>query len=464
MTDILMPRLSDSMESGVLVQWLIQDGAEVHAGDELVEIETDKATMTYEAQESGILQIVAQAGSTVPVGELIARLGVAVPGHSAEQPPSAPAAGAPPAQQAGTEAPPPREAGAEAPAVLAGVDALPVLAGADAPPRGGEHAGANGLVQVAADAQMARDGSVVATPLARRLALIHGVDLRDLAGSGPRGRVTKADVLRAAGMEPSMAAVPGRSSTDRPSRPVGGPPAQAAAAPPPRLRELSRTQRLIAQRMAQAKATIPHFQVQTEVQMDEALALRDRLRECAAGGAGEDRPVPSINDLIVKASAIALTHHPLANASYRDGALELHERVNVGIAVAFEEALIVPTILDADIKSLGQIASEARRLAGRVRSGQITPPELSGATFTVSNLGMYGMTAITPVINPPQAAILGVGATRATLARDARGEIVQRALMTLTLSCDHRVLYGADAARFLAEIRDLLQEPLRILL
>jgi catechol 2,3-dioxygenase-like lactoylglutathione lyase family enzyme len=132
--------------------------------------------------------------------------------------------------------------------------------------------------------------------------------------------------------------------------------------------------------------------------------------------------------------------------------------------VASEEALIVPTILDADIKSLGQIAREARRLAERVRSGQITPPELSGATFTVSNLGMYGMTAITPVINPPQAAILGVGATRATLARDPRGEIVQRTLMTLTLSCDHRVLYGADAARFLAEIRDLLQAPLRILL
>ena len=174
--------------------------------------------------------------------------------------------------------------------------------------------------------------------------------------------------------------------------------------------------------------------------------------------------MPSVNDLIVKASALALRAHPLANGSYKDGRFELHPRVNVGIAVAAQDALVVPTIVDADTRSLGSIAAEARRLAGRVRDGSITPPELSGGTFTVSNLGMYGMTAITPVINMPQAAILGVGATRAVLSRGEDGELVERQLMTLTLTCDHRILYGADAAQFLAAIRALLERPLRLIL
>jgi len=173
--------------------------------------------------------------------------------------------------------------------------------------------------------------------------------------------------------------------------------------------------------------------------------------------------VPSLNDLVVKACATALRHHPRANGSYRDGAFELHPRVNVGVAVAAEDALVVAVVKDADAKSLGAIARETRRLAERVRSGAIAPPELSGATFTVSNLGMFGMTAITPVINPPQAAILGVGSLRETLAR-VDGEIVERTRMTLTLSCDHRILYGADAARLLGEIRDLLQAPLALAL
>jgi pyruvate dehydrogenase E2 component (dihydrolipoamide acetyltransferase) len=167
--------------------------------------------------------------------------------------------------------------------------------------------------------------------------------------------------------------------------------------------------------------------------------------------------------MIVKAAALALRHHPLANGAYRDGAFELYSRVNVGIAVAAEGALVVPTIFDADQKSLGAIAADSRRLASLVRDGTATPPDLTGATFTVSNLGMYGMTAITPVINVPQAAILGVGTMREVLAR-IDGEIVDRRLMTLTLSCDHRILYGADAAKFLSEIRELLEQPLRLAL
>jgi pyruvate dehydrogenase E2 component (dihydrolipoamide acetyltransferase) len=223
--------------------------------------------------------------------------------------------------------------------------------------------------------------------------------------------------------------------------------------------EPSRLLGLIARRMADAKTTIPHFQVETEVAMDAAIALRAQLKEAAAEGDA----VPSFNDLIVKASAIALRRHPRANGSYRDGRFDLHERVNVGVAVAADDALIVPTVFDADTKSLGQIARDVRDLAGRVRAGTIAPADLEGGTFTVSNLGMYGMSAITPVINAPQAAILGVGALRPVLAR-VDGEIVDRTLMTLRLSCDHRILYGADASVFLAEIRDLLEAPMRLAL
>jgi pyruvate dehydrogenase E2 component (dihydrolipoamide acetyltransferase) len=373
MTEITLPRLSDSMEEGTILSWLKADGDTVSAGDELVEIETDKATMTYEAPADGTLAIVAAAGETLPVGAPIARIG----------------------------------------------DGQSVVAKAPAPER---------------------NGAVAATPVARRLAGVHGIDLASLSGSGPRGRVTRADVAAAAGLAPAPEPVP-------------------AAAPAPEddveLRELTRLQQVIARRMNEAKATVPEFQVQTEVAMDAALDFRARLKEAVAGA-------PSVNDLIVKASALALREHPLANGSYRDGRFALHRRVNVGVAVAAPDALLVATVADADTRSLGAIAAETRRLAERARDGSITASELSGATFTVSNLGMYGMTAITPVINPPQAAILGVGATRDVLARDEDGEIVDARRMTLTLTCDHRILYGAAAAQFLAAIRELLEQPLRL--
>ena len=301
------------------------------------------------------------------------------------------------------------------------------------------------------------NGAVAATPIARRLAVAHGVELASLSGSGPRGRVTRADVAAAAGIAappaPATAPLAEAAPAPAPAAPTPAPPADGVE-----LRELTRLQQVVARRMAEAKATVPEFQVQTEVAMDAALALRAQLKAAA----GEDDIVPSVNDLIVKASALALREHPLANGSYKEGRFALHPRVNVGIAVAAQDALVVPTITDADTRSLRAIAAEARRLAGRVRDGSITPPELSSGTFTVSNLGMFGMTAISPVINVPQAAILGVGAARAVLARDEHGDVVDRQSMTLTLTCDHRILYGADAARFLATIRDLLEQPLRL--
>jgi pyruvate dehydrogenase E2 component (dihydrolipoamide acetyltransferase) len=228
--------------------------------------------------------------------------------------------------------------------------------------------------------------------------------------------------------------------------------------------ELSRTQQTIARRMAESKATIPDFALLIDVNMDRCVELRAELKRLAQqrSGSAEDtagRPeTPTYNDMVVKAGALALREHPRANGSYRDGRLQLHSRINVGVAVAAEEALVVPTVFDADEKSLGEIARETRALAERVRAGTVTPPELGGGTFTVSNLGMYGIRSFTAIINPPQAAILSVGALEQRAVAQG-GELAARHELTLTLVCDHRILYGAEAARFLARVRELLERP-----
>ena len=222
--------------------------------------------------------------------------------------------------------------------------------------------------------------------------------------------------------------------------------------------DLSRLQKTVARRMAESKATAPEFVLNVEVDMDEAVEFRKQLKAAAGDG-----PAPSFNDFVVKASALALTEFPRANGAYRDGKFELYSRVNVGVAVAGQDALVVPTIFDADQKSLGRIAQDARTVAERVRAGKITPPELSSGTFTVSNLGMFGIDDFVAVINPPQAAILAVGEMKPTpVVRD--GEVVVRTIMRLTLACDHRILYGADAAEFLARIRERLERPLSLVL
>jgi len=398
-TEVLMPKLSDSMEEGTILTWLIARGAEVTAGDPLLEVETDKANMTVEAEESGTLEILVEEGETVAVGTPIARLG----GEGAAAPDPTPLS---------------REEIVPPPAETTPVD----------------------------------PGSRRSTPLARRLARAHGVDIDSVSGSGIGGRIVKDDVLAAAGVAaPAPTPVPPVEVPD--SAPVETAKGGSSTV------ELSRLQTVIARRMSEAKATVPHFQVETEVRMDAAIALRRELK----GIAGDD-PMPSFNDMIVRAAALALREHPKANGSYVDGSFELHDRVNVGIAVAAEDALVVPTIFDADQKSLGQIGRDSRHLAALVRAGEVTPPDLAGGTFTVSNLGMFGMTAINPVINSPQAAILGVGKARALLMRGEDGGIEDTSLMTLTLSCDHRILYGAEAAEFLGAIRDLLEAPLRVAL
>jgi len=296
------------------------------------------------------------------------------------------------------------------------------------------------------------------------------VDLVGLHGSGPGGRIVKADVEQAeagSGGEtspaPGIEAAPAPVTSPLPPSPISAAPSAGepteTAKGQTSYEELSKLQSTIARRMAESKATAPHFYLEAEIEMTRAVAARSAIK----AGAKEGDVVPSFNDMVVKACALALREFPRANGAYRDGRFELYSRVNVGIAVAGQDALVVPTVFDADRKGLRQIATESRALAGKVREGKIAPPELSGGTFTVSNLGMYGIDAFAAVINTPQAGILAVGAIKERPAvRD--GEIVPAQLMNVTLACDHRILYGADGAEFLARIRALLEEPVSLAL
>ena len=455
MSDVVMPRLSDSMEEGTILRWLVEDGATVARGDEIAEIETDKANMTYEADADGIFQRVAAEGDTLPIGELIARIG----DESA-----APNGEAPAARRAGPVAGEDDSAGGAAEIV----SPAPPARSAEATDGEGTAAPSPSMPAVgersAEPAPTGENGRVKASPVARRLARERGVDLATLTGSGPGGRIVKADVESAEAAPAEAAAPAGAPTAPTPTAPreVPGPVTageRGGGKGETTVEELSRTQQTIARRMAESKATVPDFYVSTEVDMAAAVAVREQLKALAS----EEHPAPSFNDFVVKAAALALREFPRANGAYKDGGFELYERVNVGVAVAAENALIVPTIFDADRKSLGEIAIEAKALAARVRAGQITPPEVSGGTFTVSNLGMFGVTQFTAIVNGGQAGILTVGALRnEPVVVD--GAVVPGKRMTLTLVSDHRILYGADAAQVLARIRALLESPLALAL
>ena len=421
-SELVMPRLSDTMEEGTILRWLKADGDAIVRGEELVEIETDKATMTYESDLAGVLRIVAGEGATLAVGELIATVGDGDEDQSAH--------------------PEPAQAEASSQDAVADPDRAPDFEAGQAAP-------------VAPTA--AAGGRVVASPLAQRIAGERGIDLHGVTGSGPGGRIVKADVESVA------------AKGSAPTNPEAPPAATAEGVATAKGRftdvELTRTQQTIARRMAESKATIPDFSLQAEVDMEACVTLRSDLKRLAYQGerpteAGADARLatPTYNDMVVKACALALREYPRANGSYRDGRLQLHSRINIGVAVAAEDALVVPTVFDAEEKSLGEIARETRRLVERVRDHTITPPELGGGTFTVSNLGMYGVRSFTAIVNPPQAAILSVGSLepRAVV---REGELAVRNTLLLTLVCDHRILYGADSAQLLARIRELLEAP-----
>jgi pyruvate dehydrogenase E2 component (dihydrolipoamide acetyltransferase) len=439
-TDIVMPRLSDSMEEGTILTWMKKVGDEVALGEELVEIETDKANMVFESDAAGTLvEILAGEGDTLPIGEVIARVG-----DASEAKDSSDSGGEGDSADGGSSAIPAsqelRVHAADAPS-----DATPV-------PTQQEEAS-----EPASLPSPRQDGErIKASPVARRVAQEKGVDLAALQGSGPGGRIIKADVEKADASETSPAPqAPPRTPAGAAEGVAGVVQAKGAV----ETVELSKLQQTVSRRMAESKATAPHFYLQSEIDMTRCFDARAALK----ASAGDGDVIPSFNDMVVKACAIALREFPRANGAYRDGKWELYERVNVGIAVAASEALVVPTIFDADRKGLRQIATEARELAGKVRDQKITPPELSGGTFTVSNLGMYGVTNFHPVINLPQAAILAVGAITETPVFRG-GEVVAARLMGVTLACDHRILYGADGAEFLARVRALLEEPLGLAL
>jgi pyruvate dehydrogenase E2 component (dihydrolipoamide acetyltransferase) len=498
MPDVAMPRLSDSMEEGTILKWLKSDGDEVAKGEELVEIETDKATMTYEADADGTLEIVADEGSTLAIGEVIARIGE---GGGASSEASADGGAAQEAAagddgdgdesggtatktdtedeagEADASEEEPDEEDEEEPTEEADEEpAAQPTASADGDEAGGEAETTEAERAPSADGN---GGRPKASPVARRIAREQGVDLSTLEGTGPGGRIVKADVEAAAS---GGAAEPEAGGAERAEEPEAREAPEAEKAEPEReaaeerepekepapqtgkgevtIEEPSRIQQIIARRMAESKATIPHFTLSTDVDMEGAVELREQLKALAEQ---QDTAVPSYNDMVVKACAIALRDFPLVNGAYKDGKYELYGRVNIGVAVAGEGTLIVPTIFDADHKGLGQIAKESRGLAEKVRDGKISPPELSGATFSITNLGMYGVTSFTAVINPPQAAILAVGKMEPkAVVRD--GEVVVRNGMNITIACDHRIVSGAPAAEFLARVKAILEQPIALAL
>jgi pyruvate dehydrogenase E2 component (dihydrolipoamide acetyltransferase) len=416
-TKVVMPKLSEAMETGKIIKWLKKEGDRIQGGDILAEVETDKADVEMEAFGAGVLRkILVPAGEKAPVGTLIGV--IAEPTDDI----AAVLASAPAPAAAGRPTP------VAAPAVA--TFARPAVVPPSAVP--------------ATAAPQA--GRVKASPLAKKIAAQAGVDLRLVRGSGPGGRIIRRDVEAAT---VTVVAAP----TATPTAPTAAPTVPGVEYED---RPLSQIRAAIARLMPLSKAPVPHFYVTSEVAMDRAWELREELN------ALEGQPKISVNDLVVRACALALLVHPGVNASFRGDAIRVFYRAHIGIAVALEDGLITPVLRDCQSKSLAQIAVEARDLAERARVRKLRAPELSGATFSISNLGMYDVTEFSAIINPPEGAILAVGSVRRVPVVDGAGLGVGRR-MALTLSCDHRVMDGAMGARFLQDVKRLLEEPLRLL-
>ena len=421
-TEVLMPQMGYDMTEGTVVKWVKQEGDAVSKGEVIAEIETDKATVEMEAEAGGVLRRIAVGeGATVPVGQVIGVIGAAD-----EELPD-PAADAPPAPAAAEEAAPEPEPAPAAPALA--------------------DAGASGAMR--------------ASPVARRLADERGVDLKLVSGTGPGGRITKDDVLNFAPPAEAPAAAPV-------AEPAAAPAAEAASAPsmrvgpPPRTPDeqgripLSKMALAIARRTAATKGPVPHYYVNAAVDMTRAMEFRREINESLSGVR------VSVNDLIIKAAALALGKYPVFNAVFQDDHLEVSRHVNVGVAVALDEGLVVPAILECERKPLTQIAREAKDLGRRAREGKLRQDEYTAGTFSISNLGMFEVDSFTAIIVSPQAAVLAVGAVQPTpVVRN--GEVVVRQMMQASLSADHRISNGADAAQFLVEIKRGLEAPFSLI-
>jgi len=441
--EIRMPALSPTMTEGNLARWLKKEGDEVHSGDIIAEIETDKATMEYEAVDEGrIGKIIVPEGAqgikvNQPIAVLLeegedpASLAQFTGGSAPVQPAARPEA--PPASPEPKTEPPPAPAAQPAPRPSA---------------NGGE------------------PGRMFASPLARRMAQHAGIDLAAIRGSGPNGRIVKADIDRAlAAPGAPREAAPTARPTAQPATPT--PPISApvfakeqvltlAGNPPYTEKPHTSMRRVIARRLAESKQTVPHFYLTVDCTIDELLKTRKELN-------GKSETRISVNDFAIRAAALALRKVPAANASWSDDAILLWERVDIAVAVALEDGLITPIVKGADQKGLAQIANETKDLAERARGGKLKLEEFQGGTFSISNLGMYGVREFAAVINPPQGCILAVGAgEQRPIVKD--GQLSVATVMTCTLSCDHRVVDGAVGAQFLAAFKKLVEDPLRMLL
>jgi pyruvate dehydrogenase E2 component (dihydrolipoamide acetyltransferase) len=452
-TKVQMPKLSEAMESGKIIKWLKKEGDRVQSGDILAEVETDKADVEMEAFGNGILRkILVPAGEKAAVGALIGVIAdanedigsvVAQAGTAPAPKPAAPPTSSEESRRPAAVPPQPRrEDHAErSPSPSRGPEA-PSRPAAPAQPAGRPQPAVQAPVTVPPGGD--GGGRVKASPLARKIAAQSGVDLRLVQGSGPGGRIVRRDV-EAAGAAPAVSA--GVAAPQR-----------IAAQPGVEFEDMALTpmRAAIAKRMPLSKAPVPHFYVTSEIAMDEAWELREQLN------ALEGQPKISVNDFVVRACALALLQHPGVNASFQGESIRVFHRVHMGIAVALEEGLITPVLRDAHVKSLAQLAVESRDLAERARQRKLRTQELSGATFSISNLGMFDVADFSAIINPPEGAILAVGSVRKMPVVTESGLGVGRR-MAVTLSCDHRVMDGAMGARFLQDVKRLLEEPLRLL-
>ncbi len=431
MPEVNMPRLSDTMQEGVLSRWVKKVGDTVREGDVIAEIDTDKATMDLEAFDEGVLEkILVEEGTTVAIGEPVAFIGSGAETDSGGGAPGGEAAASPTSADSTTPVPAP--------------DDIPAAESADRPSTSGS-----------TDRQPptgAAGGRLLASPLARRIAQQHGIDPAGITGTGPGGRIVRADV-EAAGAAQTDAAPQQR-------QPAGRTPAAGTGEDEPESVEIPLTmmRKVMAERLTES-ASAPHFYLTNVVAVDRLFALRAEINERFADSGVKI----SVTDLLVKACALTLEDHPQVNASWDGDRILQHPRAHIGVAVALDDGLIVPVVRDAAAKGLEVISVETRALAKKARDGKLAPAEFSGGTFSISNLGMFGIDNFTAVINPPEAAILAVGATtEEPYVQD--GKLSSRQVMKITLTSDHRVLDGAVSAAFLRDLKRTLEEPLRIII
>jgi pyruvate dehydrogenase E2 component (dihydrolipoamide acetyltransferase) len=452
-----MPKLSPTMEEGQIARWLKKEGDQVSAGEPIAEIDTDKATMEAQALATGVLRkILIKEGETAPLGQVIAIIGEPGEDISAllkeagaaatteEKKPQTEAAGAGRAQPE------------TAPAMTE--ETRPEAKAVGVPLKGDTGRAQPAAPQPSGNGQR-QAGRLLVSPIAARMAAEAGINLNTVSGSGPGGRIVKRDIEAAlsAGAQGQPEAGAAQPAPAPQLRVVGPQPAPAPAAvegaSPYRDEPITEMRRTIARRLVTSLGPVPHFFLTAEIEMDRAVDLRRQINEL------DPELKISINDVIIKVVATTLIQHPEVNASYQEKAIRYYERADIGVAVAIEDGLITPIVRAADRKSIGAISREVRELAERARARRLRPEEYMGATFSVSNLGMFGIDEFTAVINPPESGILAVGAVQPKpVVRD--GQVVVRQLMRVTMSCDHRVIDGATGARFLQTLKKTLENPL----